>query len=659
MRICSNRVLLLTPLAVSLALFAACGSPSTTEEPGTTAPTVESRGPVSSDKNDYEVFPDADAGADPSVLAEQGGRGFTGEGWETNTDYDLVGDPRAVKGGVLRQAMMTDFPSTLRYYGPNVTAWNAMLHGLVYETLLGLHPTTLSYIPALATHWQISEDRKTFRFRLDPNARFSDGAPVTADDVIASWKLLVDKSLQDPGRTLIFSNFEPPYAESQYIVSVTAKTDDWQNFLYFSGMYVHPASVLGNLTGEAYIREYNYKMLPGTGAYIVSEEDVDKGNMIRIRRRTDYWAERQRRNIGSNNFDEIQQLVVRDRNLEFEMFKRGDIDYYYVQRAQMWVEELDYENIKRGLNQKRKIFNHNPQGVQGIAINTRREAYRDIRVRKALRHLFNRESLVQKLMYNEYVMADSMFPGSVYENPNDEKIRYNPELALQLLAEAGWTERDRSGRLTKNGQPLTIELVYADQASERYFTVFQEDLRKVGVTLNLRFTTFETLVKLLDERTFDMASIAYTGVIFPSPEQNWSSSMADQNNTNNITGFKNARADEIMEIYKKEFDFDARVTLLRELDGLITNEHHWILEWMAPYSRLVYWNKFGQPPGYLTRVGDQRDLVSLWWIDPDRSRALDEARRDTSIQLGEGPSDDRYWLEYARLEEERSNPVSR
>jgi microcin C transport system substrate-binding protein len=135
--------------------------------------------------------------------------------------------------------------------------------------------------------------------------------------------------------------------------------------------------------------------------------------------------------------------------------------------------------------------------------------------------------------------------------------------------------------------------------------------------------------------------------------------MADQNNTNNITGFKNARADEIMEIYKKEFDFDARVTLLRELDGLITNEHHWILEWTAPYSRLVYWNKFGQPPGYLTRVGDQRDLVSLWWIDPDRSRALDEARRDTSIQLGEGPSDDRYWLEYARLEEERSNPVSR
>ncbi len=638
-------------------LSAACGGGSRSEREApvdTTSGGGSDRGNVSLDKNAYPVFPDADAGADPAVPVEQGGKGFTGEGWETNTDYDLIGDPRAVKGGTLRQAMMTDFPSTLRYYGPNVSAWNAMLHGLVYETLLGLHPTTLDYMPALATHWQVSDDRKTFRFRINTNAKWSDGKSVTSSDIVASWKLTVDKGLQDPARMVIYSNFEPPTAESKYIVSVRAKTENWQNFMYFSGMFIYPAHVLATVDGAAYIRDYNHTMLPGTGPYIVSEQDVKKGQSIQIRRRKDYWAEKERRNVGTASFDVIDQIVVRDRNLEFEMFKKGDIDYYFVQRAQMWVEELNYEAIQRGLHQKRKIFNHNPNGVQGVAMNTRRAPYDDLRVRKALRHLFNRESMVEKLMYNEYLMMDSIYPGSVYENPNNEKIRYDPKRALELLAEAGWKERDSVGRLVKNGQPLNIEIVYADQASERFFTVYQEDLRKVGITLNLRLVTFETLVKLLDDRTFGMASIAYTGETFPSPEANLRSDLADQKNTNNITGFKNKRADQIIAAYEKEFDFDKRVKLLSELDGIVTNEHHWILEWTAPYERVIYWDKFGQPEGILTRIGDYRDIPSLWWVEPDKVRQLEQAQRDQSMRLVVGPSDNRYWLEFAKREAQGS-----
>lgn len=647
-------------LASVVVLSVACGGGSA-PAPGTSgsAPSPAAPSNVAMDKNAYPVFPDADRGADPAVSAADGGRGFTGQGWETNTSYELIGDPRAVKGGTLKLGTMSDFPSTLRYYGPNVTAWNQMLHGMAYETLLGLHPTTLDWIPAIATHWQISDDKLTFRFRIDPNARFSDGTSVTSEDVVASWKLTVDKGLQDPARTLVYSNFEPPRADSKYLVSVRAKTVNWQNFLYFSGLYIYPAHILKTLSGERYVREYNYKMLPGTGPYAVAEQDVDKGKMIRIRRRKDYWADKHRRNIGTANFDQVQQMVVRDRNLEFEMFKKGDLDYYVVNRAQMWVEDLNFANITRGLNQKRKIFNHNPQGIQGVAMNTRREPFNDVRVRKALRHLFNRESMIEKLMYNEYVLVDSMFPSSVYENANNEKIRYDPQKAMQLLTEAGWSQRDAQGRLIKNGRPLSIEIVYPDQASERFFTVYQEDLRKVGITLNLRLTTFETLVKLLDERTFGMASIAYTGSIFPSPEQNWLGRLADEKNTNNITGFKNARADQIIEAYGKEFDFDTRVALLQEFDGLLANDHHWILEWTAPYERVVYWNKFGQPPGYLTRIGDYRDILTMWWFDPNRSGQLDAALRNSSMTLGTGPTDDRYWLDYAQLEAKRDNPVTR
>jgi microcin C transport system substrate-binding protein len=606
-------------------------------------------------KDDYPVFPDADAGADPAVPAEQGGKGFTGEGWETNTSYGLIGDPRAAKGGVLRRAI-TDFPSTLRYWGPNVTAWNASLHAMVYETILGLHPTTLEYIPGLATHWQISPDKKSFRFRINPNARWSDGNPVVAEDVVASWKLATDKGLQDPGLLVVFSKFEQPVAESKYIVGVKAATESWQNFLHFTNsLYIYPSHILKTLSGESYIKEYNYKMLPGTGAYAVSEQDVDKGTSIKVRRRNDYWAAKERRNAGLANFDEIREIVVRDRNLEFEMFKRGDLDIYQVNRASMWVQELDYENVKRGLNQKRKIFNHNPQGVQGLGLNTRREPLNDIRVRKALRLLFPRESLIEKLMFNEYILMDSIYPGSVYENPNNEKIRFDPAMAVQLLAEAGWKDRDASGRLVKNGRPLSLEVLYSDKvATERLLTPYQEELRKVGITLNLRLVTWETLIKLLDERTFDIVNVAYTGEAFPNPEGAYLSTLADQKNNNNITGFKNKRADEIINAYNREFEQSKRVKLLQELDGLITNEHNWILEWTAPYERIIYWHKFGYPEGMLTRIGDYRDTPTLWWIEPDLAAKLEAAQRDSSIQLGAGETENRYWLEFAKAQEKGS-----
>jgi microcin C transport system substrate-binding protein len=267
--------------------------------------------------------------------------------------------------------------------------------------------------------------------------------------------------------------------------------------------------------------------------------------------------------------------------------------------------------------------------------------------------------MVENLMYNEYLMMDSIYPGSIYENTDNEKVRFDPAEALRLLAEAGWNTQNSAGRLTRGGTPLNLEITYYDQQSERFLTVFQEDLRRVGITLNLRLVTWETLIKLLDERSFDMVTIAYTGSTFPNPEATLHSSLADQDNSNNITGFRNQRADEIIAEYKTAFDLENRVRLLQELDGLVTDAHHWILEWTAPYERVVYWNKFGQPRGMLSRVGDYRDIPSFWWIDPERTRELAAALGDSSIRPGAGQTEERYWLDFARFEEEEVNPVTR
>ena len=215
--------------------FVACGGGTAPDERASesTATTTDGR-QVAMDKSAYPVFPNADAGADASVPAEQGGKGFTGEGWETNTDFDLIGDPRAIKGGRFREAYQ-DFPNTLRYRGPNVTEFGYMVNNLVFESLLTIHPTTLEWMPQVATHWQVSSDRMTYRYRIDPNARWSDGQPVVADDVVATWMFMMDKGLQDPSAQLVFEKFDKPVAESKYIVSVKSKVLNWRNFLYFSG----------------------------------------------------------------------------------------------------------------------------------------------------------------------------------------------------------------------------------------------------------------------------------------------------------------------------------------------------------------------------------------------------------------------------------------
>ena len=632
-------------LATSLVLTA-CGS--TEPAGGDSSMAMTPRGPVSMDKNDYPVFPNADAGADPAISAEDGGAGFAGEGWTTNTDFDLIGDPRAVKGGSFTD-YTPDFPATLRVHGPDAVLFDQWLDGIVYEGLLSLHPTTLEYMPNVATHWQISDDQMEFRFRINPNAQFSDGEPVMADDVVATWDFLMDPNIQAPSNRLSFGKFERPVAETPYIVSVKAKDLNWRNFLYFSAsMTIYPEHVVSTLEDDDYLTEYNYKMFPGSGPYMVHADDIDRGNSITIRRREDYWAKDFRANVGLYNFDELTEVVARDQNLAFEMAKRGDIDIFTVNRAQWWVEELDFERIQRGLIQKRKIFNHKPNGIQATAFNMRRAPFNDIRVREALNLLFDRQKLISELMYNEYQPMNSHYAGTVYENPDNPKNEYDPERAMALLAEAGFSERDGQGRLTKDGQPFTIELLYPSQSSETYLTVVQEDLRKIGITLNLRLVTFATLIKLLDERNFDTIHVGYSGLTFPNPETTYHSTLADQPNSNNLTGFKNDRVDEITEIYDITFDIAERIALIQELDGIVMNTFPYMLEWYAGFQRYIYWNKFGHPEGYLTRTGDRFDPRMVWWVDPEKEAALNEARGDDSIQLEVGPTDIRYWLDFER-----------
>jgi microcin C transport system substrate-binding protein len=638
--------------ALAIGCISCGGQPPAPSPPRSGASAQPAASNISFDKNAYPVFPERDAGADPSVPAEQGGKGFSGDGWQTNTSYDLIGDPRAVKGGIFRQRLY-DFPNTLRMFGPesNTVLNYYVINRLVYEPLLWLHPTTLEFIPALATHWQISPDKMTYRFRINPNARWSDGEPVVADDVVATWMLIMDKGLQAPMDQLVFEKFEKPVAESKYIVRVKSKQRNWRNFLYIAtneGTVILPSHVLKNVNGATYQRDYNFKLLPGTGPFTLSDSDVVKGKSLSLRRRNGYWAENERRNIGRANFDELRFQVVRDENLAFEMLKKGDIDFRFENVSKRWVEEMNFDKVQRGLIQKRKIYNDNPSGTQGIGLNMRKPPFDDIRVRQAMAHLLNRELLIRTLFFNEYPPLNSYFAGGIYENRQNPKMEYDPQLALKLLSSAGWNARDAQGRLVKDGRAFSFELLYSDKASEKWMTVYQDDLRKVGITMNLRLVTEETRFQLQMERKFDAVSAAWAATTFPNPETEYSSKLADVNNTNNITGIKDKRIDQLLDEYDLEFDQHKREAIIREIDGILANIHPYVLAWDAPFQRIAYWNKFGQPRGYLTRIDDYYAASSWWWIDSQKERELLRAVADPSIKMDIGPLEDRYWQEYGR-----------
>jgi len=579
---------------------------------------------------------------------EEGGYGF--EKIAAELGYETYGgipegSPEAVKGGrlVLR---FQEFPASLRPIGKDSNYdILSMITGLVYEPLLGYEYRTGKYTRALATHWWISKDLRTFRYRINPDARWSDGEPVTAEDVVESWRLRTDEGILDPYANMLYGKFERPKILGKYIVEVHTKELNWRLFLYFSGMQILPAHKIKDLTGSMYLEKYQFGMLPGTGPYILDRARMRKGKSLALVRRLDWWAKDLPENVGLYNFDVIKFLIVQDDRLTFEKFKKGELDINFISRAQWWVQELDtskqeFDALYRGLIQKRKIFNYHWKGISGIAFNQRRAPFNDLRVRKALAELWNREQLIDKLFFNEYIPLKSYFPGGVYENPNNPQIHYDPEDAVRLLAEAGWKERNSEGWLVKDGKIFEMTMGIS-QSIERIFTPYQEDLRKVGIKLNLKYVTPQTMFKnVMNERNFDIHYQAWTGLMIPNPESMWLSSLADKPGTTNITGFKNERVDEICKAYNTMLDPQERVQAIREIDSILAANMPYALGWGAPYTvRMVFWRKFGYPKSYVGYSGDWKAIPVLWWLDPKKNAELEKAKRDRSIRFPKGPID--------------------
>lgn len=583
---------------------------------------------------------------DASVSAEMGGPGFTGEGWTTNMTFPALGAADAVPGG---QIIMSrpDWPATLRMTGKD---WNTDLtytiRDLCYESLLLQHPLTREFVPRLATHWQILDDGMRFRYRINPEARFANGEELTAHDVVASYKLRMDPSTLDPSSILTFEKMEEPVAVSKYILEVRCKEQNWRNFLYFSevAMTVFPASQV-DITGSDYLETFQFKMASGSGPYEILDEDIDiEGETLVARRRDDWWAKDNPAWTGLYNFDSYRWIVIRDQITEFEKFKNGEFDFFVIGRAQWYAEEIPtFDTWQRGMMRRLKIYNGSPRGTGGFAINTTRAPLDDLRVRHALAQLWPREHLLSQFMFNEYEPLNSNWPGGDYENPNNQLIEYDPFGAVEKLEAAGWTELDEDGVRVKDGQRLQLSIQYSVQQLERYLTVFQESCTQAGIELELQLLTPTTRWQNMRERRYELSYTSWGAIDPPNPETMWHSRMAAEVDNNNVTAFADPRVDALCEEYDTCDDARRRRDIVREIDGIIHEQIHYVQSWYRPAERVVLWNRFGMPEWGANYVWDYKYMHMSWWIDQELDAELEACRADDSRSMERGPEVIRFY----------------
>ncbi len=522
-----------------------------------------------------------------------------------------LASPDAVQGGEL-SVFGGQTPKSFNYYLDHNT-FSDEVFSAMYETLLGMHPITAEYQPGLAKRWSISDDKKIFTFWIDERARWSDGSPVTAEDVRWTYEAIMNPKHMTGPHKIPMERFNPPEVVSKLVVKFTAKEVHWQNLGAAGGFAILPKHAFENND----FNKINFTFPVVSGPYRLG--DIEENVYAKLKRRDDWWGRQIEGNRNTGNFDTITFFFFAERENAFEAFKKGQIDLFPIYTSRLWVKETRGERFEKNWIVKQKVRNYQPVGFQGFAMNMRQPPFDDIRTRMAMSHLLGRERMNRTLMYSQYFMLRSYYE-DLYSSKNpcpNPYYAFDKDKARKLLNEAGWIANPKTGLLEKNGQPFRFRFLTRSASSDKFLAIFGEDLKDVGIEMKLDKKDWASWSKDMDEFNFQMTWAAWSAGIFKDPESMWSSKEATRKSGNNITGFKNAAVDELIEKQKSIFDVGARHELCKDVDALVAAQCPYALLWYINYVRLLYWNKFGTPATVLSKYGDERSAYWYWWYDED------------------------------------------
>ncbi len=566
----------------------------------------------------------------------------------THLDY---ANPDAPKGGNVKLSAIGGFDNLNPYISKGQSA-NGL--GLTFETLM----TQPSDDPSaeyglVAESVEVPEDLSFAIFNMRPEARFHDGTPITADDVIFSLQAVKEKG------TPLFRYY---YGD----VERAEKLNDHRVKFHFSGP---PNRELPQIVGQLLPllskkhfegREFDETTLTpilGSGPYKV--KDFEPNRYISYERVDDYWGKDLPINVGRYNFDTIRFDFYRDTAVLLEAFKAGEYDYRSENSAKNWATGYDFPAVKAGLVIKEEIPNERAAPMQGYVYNLRREKFQDPALREALIYAFDFEWLNKNIFYDQYSRGSSFFENSVMAAkglPSEEELAilepYRDQLpervfgeaykapvtdgtgrdraplrtAKKILADAGWEVKNGKLIDPKTNEPLTIEFLMYDPNSLRIAGPLIKNLKRLGIDATSRVVDSAQYTERVRNYDFDMTTAGFAQSLSPGNEQRefWGTAAGQRPGSRNVMGLQDPVVDALIENLIAAPDYESLIPAVRALDRVLTWQFFLIPQFYASYDRIAYWNKFGHTDVNPTQGPD----IMSWWVDPEKEIRLEEGLKN-------------------------------
>ncbi len=538
--------------------------------------------------------------------------------WVTNVNDPVWSSPEATIGGTFNTSVLS-FPLTLRTVGPDSNDSFSAYKRYTNLGLVSIHPNTLNFIPQLATHWAFGPDGKTVYYRLDPDARWSDGELVTADDYLFTIDFMRSEHIVAPWYNNHYTNQIVSVVKyDDYTISVEGATaKPREELLYEYGLNPTPRHF--HKLDENWVQDYNWRSEPGTGAYRISR--VEKGQFVEFGRNEDWWGNDKRYLAKRFNPDTVRVTVIRDMNVAWEYFLRGEIDAFPVLMPRFWHEKAQGEPFDNGYINRIKFYTDTPQPSAGLWLNTDDPVLADRNVRLGLAHAMNIDLLLSTVLRGDYERLKTHHDGYWdYSNPNIQPREFDLQKADEYLDAAGFPNRGPDGIRMRDGQRLSLRVVYSTQEHTPRLVLLREEAKKAGIELNLQLLDSSAAFKQILEKQHQVAWMAWGIGLTPRFWQHYHSENAHKPQTNNITNTDNPEMDALIMEYRAATDKETRVRLAHQLEQMVHESGVFIPTYKVPYTREAYWRWLRLPEHYASRTTEvifNPMVEGVFWIDEE------------------------------------------
>ncbi|MEL6288925.1 MAG: extracellular solute-binding protein [Pseudomonadota bacterium] len=591
--------------------------------------------------------------------------------------------PDTPKGGSIRRALIGSFDNLNGFtFRGDIAPFGTFL---VQETLMARsldEPSAQYGLIAESATWPADFSSATYRLR--PEARFQDGEPIKPEDVIFSLDALKESHPTYFGK--YWKNVVKAEKTGPHEVKFTFDVKNNRELPHIMGdLFVLPKHwwTANGADGKPRdVKRTTLEPILGSGPYRYGE--IKAGRSIVYERDPNYWGRDLPVNIGQWNFDQIITEYYRDQNVAFEAFKSGRLDYYPEGRSKEWVNAYDFEAVKKGWVKKLELRVEGVEFMTGLMMNTRREIFKDRRVRQAFNYALDFEWLNKNLFYgkrkrkrsywdqSELGSSESLPTGreleileelrgdipdevftEVFTNPvNDspQAVRANLRKANDLLAEAGWKIRTEeiddpdcgffcglmrtvglqsaeTRRVLRNeaGKQFNVEILLGSPTLESVMLNYQANLRKLGINASIRIVDSAQYANRIKDFDFDMVPGSFPQSSSPGNEQRdmFSTDAADASGSRNLPGIKNPAVDKLIDKIIFAKDRKDLVTVTNAMDRVLLHNHYVVPFWYTAETWVATWDRYGRPdpnPEYAIRAWQ------TWWLDKEKAAKLAEAR---------------------------------